>query len=210
MSKKEREICEFIVEFKKYFLLLFYSTKWRTISERPGLKTDMDSKRPRPETCFSKVPKMDQFIDKRQCYTNYFEQFVNSLIIHYLRERIKLSSSFHKSVSRPLIPLIFYASTFKQANRRKKRKHLPFTHKITYVSLLCFFLKYSSIFDLSLRSLPSLKKNSSSVETLWSQLRLCLCLIKANNLVMMTSIGSESETFISAAIEPRWMNVSVC
>lgn len=127
------------MEFKKYFLLLFYSTKWRTISERPGLKTDMDSKRPRPETCFSKVPKMDQLIDNRQCYTNYFEQFVNSLIIHYLRERIKLSSSFYKSVSRPLIPLIFYASTFKQANRRKKKEAFTFHSQNNLRLFVMFF-----------------------------------------------------------------------
>lgn len=111
MSKKEREICLFKMDFKKYFHCCSNQVTTDNFLEARSKYGYGQS-----EACFSKVPKTDQFIDYRQCYTNYFEQFVNSLIIHYLHEGIKLSSSFHKPVSRPLIPLIFCASIFKQAN----------------------------------------------------------------------------------------------
>ena len=112
MSKKEREKCLFKMAFKKYF----HCCSNLSNDGHNFLEARSKYGYGQSEACFSKVPKTDQFIDYRQCYTNYFEQFVNSLIIDYLHEGIKLSSSFHKSVSRPLIPLIFYASIFTQAN----------------------------------------------------------------------------------------------
>ena len=49
----------------------------------------MDSKEATARGLFLESPENGSVIGNRQCYTNYFEQLVNSLIIHYLREGIK-------------------------------------------------------------------------------------------------------------------------
>ena len=61
-----------------FFIAVLIYEMTDIISERPGLKTDMDSKRPRPEACFSKVPKMDQLLVKG----NVIRIILNSLSTH--------------------------------------------------------------------------------------------------------------------------------
>ena len=72
-----------------FFIAVLIYEMTDIISERPGLKTDMDSKEATARGLFLESPENGSVIGNRQCYTNYFEQLVNSLIIHYLREGIK-------------------------------------------------------------------------------------------------------------------------
>ena len=111
-------------------------------------------------------------------------------------QRLNCHQVFINQCSRPIARWFSTRALLNKQIEEKKSKAFTFHSQITYVSLFCFFLNTSQSLghfmanDLSLRPLLSLKKkNSSSVETLWSQLRSCFCLIKANNLVMMTSIA---------------------